>query len=98
MPTRARLCNLMLGFQHMWSDTVFRVLTCGPFADRHLAQVNGFAVQYESTGDESSLAATSSFWTHLTSRHSYTSGGSNDNEFWGAPMKLGDTFQKASWP
>lgn len=82
----------------MWSDTMFRALTHGPSADRHLAQVNGFAVRYESTGDESSLAAASGFWTHLTSKHSYTSGGSNDNEFWGAPMKLGDTFQKASWP
>jgi hypothetical protein len=29
MPTRASLCNLMIGFQHMWSDTMSRVLTCG---------------------------------------------------------------------
>ena len=98
MPTRASLFKLMPGFQHVWSDTLFRVLTCVPSADRHLAQVNGFAARYESTGVDSSLAATSGFWSHLTSRHSYASGGSNDNEFWGAPMKLGDTFQKASWP
>jgi uncharacterized protein len=75
-----------------------KVLSCVPPLNRHLAQVNGFAARYEGTGDKNSLAATSGFWTQLTARHSYTSGGSNDNEFWGAPMRLGDTFQKASVP
>jgi len=34
------------------------------------------------------------FYGHLTGAHSYASGGSNDNEFWGAPMELGASFEK----
>jgi uncharacterized protein len=85
----------MRAWQHGLVQPTLKLLTCLLLADRHLAQVNSFATRYESTGDADSLAATSGFWTHLTSKHSYTSGGSNDNEFWGAPRKLGDTFRKA---
>lgn len=66
----------------------------GRHANTHMAQVNGFAARHEHVGDQASLAAVSHFFKHLTSAHSYASGGSNDNEFWGAPSSLGDTFQK----
>ena len=59
-----------------------------------MAQVNGFAAHYEHTGNADSLAATRSFFHHLTTAHSFASGGSNDNEFWQAANELGRSFEK----
>lgn len=59
-----------------------------------MAQVNGFAAQAELVGHRESGAAVGNFFRMLTRDHSWASGGSNDNEAWGPPRKLGNVFDK----
>ncbi|KAK9805585.1 hypothetical protein WJX72_006497 [[Myrmecia] bisecta] len=61
----------------------------GLHANTHLAQVNGFASAYEKAGNKTGLAVVSHFYSTLTSRHSFSTGGSNDHEFWGLPNEVG---------
>lgn len=62
--------------------------------DRHCAQVNSFAAQFETAGNSSSYAAVNSFFDSVTSRHSFATGGSNDHEFWGPAMTMADAIME----
>lgn len=50
-----------------------------PLKDAHhgceLLQVNGFAAQYEKTGDKEALTAVQHFFDVITHHHSYATGG-----------------------
>lgn len=60
---------------------------------KNVAQVNGFAAQFEKAGMDTSYAAVTNFFDFVTSVHSYSTGGNNVHEFWGPPQKLGDAIQ-----
>ncbi|KAG2492013.1 hypothetical protein HYH03_009742 [Edaphochlamys debaryana] len=64
----------------------------GLHANTHLAQVNGFAMAYDVTGDESARVATRNFFDILISTHSYATGGSNDHEAWFAPSEVSNAL------
>jgi DUF1680 family protein len=68
----------------------------GLHANTHLAQVNGFASRFEATGDEAAAAAVVNFFDIVTSRHSYSTGGSNWFEHWGDGKALGDAIDNVS--
>ena len=53
-------------------------------------QANGFAAGWEHAGDQDKLHASNTFYDILTLNHSYTSGGSNNGEFWGPPLQVAD--------
>lgn len=66
----------------------------GLHANTHLAQVNGFAAQYEVTGDKDALTAVQHFFDVITHHHSYATGGSNDGEFWGPADQVADAISE----
>ncbi|DBA96514.1 hypothetical protein WJX77_003023 [Trebouxia sp. C0004] len=66
----------------------------GLHANTHLAQVNGFAAQYEATGDKDALTAVEHFFNVITHHHSYATGGSNDGEFWGPADQVADAISQ----
>ena len=53
-------------------------------------QVNGFAAAFEKAGDDVSYAAVSNFFSAVTSRHSFATGGNNDHEYWGPAGSMAD--------
>ena len=57
-------------------------------------QVNGFAAHFETDRNSSSYAAVSSFFKILTTRHSFSTGGSNDHEYWGPPLTMADALEE----
>ncbi|KAG2455135.1 hypothetical protein HYH02_000954 [Chlamydomonas schloesseri] len=60
-------------------------------ANTHLAQVAGFAEEYDTVGTAAARQATSNFFDIVTQHHSFATGGSTDHEFWQAPDELADS-------
>ena len=56
-------------------------------------QANGMAAAYEVAQNSSQQHAVANFFRFLTARHSYSTGGSNDHEYWTAPDTIGDALQ-----
>jgi hypothetical protein len=52
--------------------------------------VNGFAAQFEKGARDASYAAVTNFFSFVTTAHSFATGGSNDHEYWGPPLRVGD--------
>ena len=57
-------------------------------------QVNSFAAHFETDRNSSSYAAVNSFFNTLTARHSFSTGGSNDHEYWGPPLTMADAIEE----
>ena len=57
-------------------------------------QVNSFAAHFETDRNSSSYAAVNSFFITLTARHSFSTGGSNDHEYWGPPLTMADAVEE----
>jgi hypothetical protein len=55
-------------------------------------QVNGYVACYDSTGNATCRDAVLTFIDILTKNHSWTTGGSNEDEHWGLPLRLGDAL------
>ena len=64
----------------------------GLHANTHIPEVIGAARRHEVTGDPTYRQITEFFFNLLTSTRTYATGGSNDNEHWGSPHRLGDTL------
>ena len=60
------------------------------------SQINGWAAGYESTGNATYSQAISNFLDFLLTQHSWPTGGSNANEHWGDPMRMGDQLKSVS--
>lgn len=62
----------------------------GAHANTHLAQVVGDARGFELTGNATKRDIVANFNGILISHHSWSTGGSNEKEYWGAADRLGD--------
>eukprot|EP00475_Leptophrys_vorax_P027331 TRINITY_DN3897_c0_g2_i1.p1 TRINITY_DN3897_c0_g2~~TRINITY_DN3897_c0_g2_i1.p1 ORF type:complete len:799 (-),score=203.23 TRINITY_DN3897_c0_g2_i1:161-2557(-) len=65
-------------------------------ANTHIPEVIGAARRYEVVGDVLYQTVASYFFDLLNSTRIYATGGHNDNEFWGAPHRLGDSLNSAN--
>jgi len=65
-------------------------------ANTHIPEVIGAARRFEVVGDILYQTVASYFFELLNSTRTYSTGGSNDNEFWGPPNRLGDTLNSAN--
>ena len=70
-------------------------MSCRPVTQDCMAvQVSSFAAHFETDRNSSSYAAVNSFFNALTARHSFSTGGSNDHEYWGPPLTMADAIEK----
>lgn len=56
-------------------------------------QANGMAAAYEIAQNTDQQHAVANFFRFVTSAHSFSTGGSNDHEFWQAADTMGDSLQ-----
>lgn len=61
-------------------------------ANTHLPEVVGVARGWEVTANKTLKAITGNFFGILSSKYSYSTGGSNVNEHWSSPNRLGDAI------
>jgi uncharacterized protein len=62
----------------------------GNHANTHIPEVIGDARGYELTGNLTKEAIVVNFFSIVNSSHSWSTGGSNDHEFWGTANQMGD--------
>eukprot|EP01084_Bolivina_argentea_P301919 521016_1 len=62
----------------------------GLHANTHIPEISGSARGYEVNGNETQRDITINFFNILNGTRTFSTGGSNDNEHWGAPYQLGD--------
>eukprot|EP00050_Salpingoeca_kvevrii_P017944 m.69452 g.69452 ORF g.69452 m.69452 type:complete len:836 (-) comp7818_c0_seq2:170-2677(-) len=62
----------------------------GNHANTHIPEVIGSARGFELTGNATQQRITENFFRFVTTTHAWATGGSNDYEHWGPPMRLGD--------
>ena len=62
----------------------------GNHANTHIPEVIGNARGYETTANLTDKAIAVEFFAAVTQNHSWVTGGSNNGEYWGAPMRMGD--------
>eukprot|EP01084_Bolivina_argentea_P301920 521017_1 len=62
----------------------------GLHANTHIPEISGSARGYEVNGNETQRDITINFFNILNTTRTFSTGGSNDGEHWGAPYRLGD--------
>ena len=62
----------------------------GNHANTHIPEIIGSARAFELSGNQTQYAIANNFFDFVTTTHAFVTGGSNDYEHWGAPMRVGD--------
>lgn len=61
-------------------------------ANTHIPQVIGDAVGFEITSNATKAAIVQNFFSFLNESHSFSTGGSNDRQYWGIANQVGTSF------